>query len=329
MGGERSERKVTDLRFAVLTAFPEEDWHSQRILAALALLGEARPVDPAEISARLGEDGALAVRAAEEAVDDFDAFVLVRALSPRGDADVQFSVYRALEEAGALVINRLGALLDAQDKFRTSQLLLRAGVATPAAALVQTPAEAAAVARSWGDVVLKPLAGSLGEGVERLPRGPVGEARAAQRVREEGALYVQRWVPNSGRDVRVLVVGGRAAGAVERVAAPGEFRTNIARGARPRAAELAPATARAAERSTWALGLDYGGVDLFETPAGPQVIEVNGTPAFDMILEATGCDMAQAIARHVAARASERHGQAPGPLTINTAAPRAGAAGSL
>ncbi len=145
--------------------------------------GRGRPVDPAEISARLGEDGALAVRAAEEAVDAYDAFVLVRALSPRGDADVQFSVYRALEEAGALVINRLGALLDAQDKFRTSQLLLRAGVATPAAALVQTPAEAAAVARSWGDV----CAQAAGRLVGRRGRAAAEGARGRGQGRPAGA----------------------------------------------------------------------------------------------------------------------------------------------
>lgn len=300
---------MTGLRFAVLTAFPEEDWHSQRILAALAQRGEARAVDPGEVSARLSESGALGASAAGENFEDFDAIVLVRGLSPRGDADAQFSVYRALEESGALVINRLGPLLDAQDKFRTSQLLLRARVETPEAALVQTSDEAAALVRAWGAVVLKPLAGSLGEGVEHLAKGPLGEARAAQRVREEGALYLQRFIPNSGRDVRVLVVGDRAAGAVEREAAPGEFRTNVARGGSPRATSPALATIQAAERAARALGLDYAGVDLFETPWGPRVIEVNGNPSFDMIFEATGRDMAVEIARHVAARAAERRTQ--------------------
>jgi ribosomal protein S6--L-glutamate ligase len=297
LGKERSDRTVTGLRFAVLTAFPEEDWHSQRILAALAQRGEARAVDPGEVSARLSESGALGASAAGENFEDFDAIVLVR------------GVYRALEESGALVINRLGPLLDAQDKFRTSQLLLRARVETPEAALVQTSDEAAALVRAWGAVVLKPLAGSLGEGVEHLAKGPLGEARAAQRVREEGALYLQRFIPNSGRDVRVLVVGDRAAGAVEREAAPGEFRTNVARGGSPRATSPALATIQAAERAARALGLDYAGVDLFETPWGPRVIEVNGNPSFDMIFEATGRDMAVEIARHVAARAAERRTQ--------------------
>ncbi|MBI5546566.1 MAG: RimK family alpha-L-glutamate ligase, partial [Deltaproteobacteria bacterium] len=170
----------------------------------------------------------------------FDAFVLVRGLSPRGDADAQFSLYRALSQSGALVVNRIDALLDAQDKFRTSHLLLRAGLPTPRAALVQSTAEARAILHGWQEVVAKPLYGSLGEGVERMVVGPAAEHRLTERLAEEGALYLQQWVPNPGHDLRAFIIGGRLACAIERVAQEGEFRTNIARGARPRPARPSP-----------------------------------------------------------------------------------------
>lgn len=295
---------MDQLRFAVLTAYARDDWHSQRVIAALSLLGEVSVVDPAEVSARL--DGRVPTFSFLGELATFDAHLLVRGLSPRGDADAQLSIYRALSNAGALVVNRVDALLDAQDKFRTSCLLARAGVPTPRAALVQTRDAAAAALAAWGEVVAKPLHGSLGEGVERLPAGGAGADQVAGRLVEEGAIYLQEWVPNPGHDTRAFVVGGRLVAAVERVAAQGEFRTNVARGARPRPAHPSLGMASVAERAARALGLDYAGVDLLDGPQGPQVIEVNGNPSFDMIFDATGQDMGVEIARHVGELAQRR-----------------------
>ncbi|MFN7135396.1 MAG: RimK family alpha-L-glutamate ligase, partial [Myxococcales bacterium] len=292
------------LRVAVVTAFVEEDWHSQQLLAALGGLCEADVVDPSVFSAQL-RHGALQVKVGTEDAARWDAFVLARGMSPRGDPDVQFAIYRALEESGVVVANRIGPLLDAQDKFRTSFLLRRAGVPTPRAAVVQTGDDAARVVELFGDAVLKPMAGSLGEGVERAS-GPNGQRRARQRVEEEGALYLQQYVPNDGRDVRVFVVGGVAVTAVERIAARGEWRTNVARGALARAVTPSRAAVDAAERAARVLGLDYTGVDLIETERGPQIIEVNGNPSWDFILRATGEDMAEHIARYVVGRALAR-----------------------
>ena len=83
-------------------------------------------------------------------VRDLEAFILVRGLGRAGDPDVQFEIYRALEESGALVVNRLGPLLAAQDKFRSSWLLARAGVPTPVAAVAQTGEAAARALTAMG-----------------------------------------------------------------------------------------------------------------------------------------------------------------------------------
>jgi ribosomal protein S6--L-glutamate ligase len=44
-------------------------------------------------------------------------------------------------------------------------------------------------------------------------------------------------------------------------------------------------------------------VDVVVGPFGPTVIEVNGNPNWQGILEATGLDMAEAIAEHLLGRA--------------------------
>jgi ribosomal protein S6--L-glutamate ligase len=104
----------------------------------------------------------------------------------------------------------------------------------------------------------------------------------------------------------VFVVGGRARAAIARLARPGEWRTNVAGGGRAEAVLIGPALASVAEAAAAALGLDYAGVDLVPGPDGPVVLEVNGNPSWQGILEATGLDMAEEIAEHVLGRALRR-----------------------
>jgi tetrahydromethanopterin:alpha-L-glutamate ligase len=293
------------IRIGVVTAWPEDDWHSERLLAACGRRAEAVAVDPAELSTRVDRDHVV-VLAGGAPARRFDAFVLARGLGRAGDADVQFEIYRALEGTGALVVNRLDPLLAAQDKFRTSWLLRLAGVPTPRAAVAQTPAEAERALAALDDAVAKPLAGSLGDGVERVRDDEAGRASVRERVARDGAVYLQALVPHRGCDLRVFVVGGRARATVERHAPPGEWRTNVAQGGRTERAQPDPGVAAIAERAARALGLDYAGVDLVPSGEGATVIEVNGNPSWRGILEATGLDMAEVIAGHVLGRALRR-----------------------
>jgi ribosomal protein S6--L-glutamate ligase len=293
------------IRIGVVTAWAEGDWHSERLLAACARRAEAVAVDPACLAARV-EGGSVLVLAAGAPASGFDAFILARGLGRAGDPDVQFEIYRALEGTGALVVNRLDPLLAAQDKFRTSWLLRLAGVATPRAAVAQTAQDAEVALGALGEAVAKPVAGSLGEDVERLAPDPAGRARVRERVERDGAVYLQAYVPHPGRDLRVFVVGGRARAAISRHAPPGEWRTNVTAGARAEPVLIGPALAGMAEAATAALGLDYAGVDLVAGARGTTVLEVNGNPSWQGIQEATGLDMAEVIAEHVLGRALRR-----------------------
>jgi ribosomal protein S6--L-glutamate ligase len=293
------------IRIGVVTAWPEDDWHSERLLAACGRRADAVPIDPADLATQVGREGVL-VLAGGAPARHYDAFVLARGLGRAGDPDVQFEIYRALEGTGALLVNRLDPLLAAQDKFRTSWLLRLAGVPTPRAAVAQTVEDAERALAGLGEAVAKPLAGSLGDGVERVRDDPDGRARVGTLVRRDGAVYLQAYAPHPGCDLRIFVVGGRARAAIERHAPPGEWRTNVAQGGRTGAVSPGRSVEEVAEAAAGALRLDYAGVDLVRTGAGATVLEVNGNPSWRGILEATGLDMAEVIAEHVLGRALRR-----------------------
>ena len=295
----------TEIRFGVVTAWPEDDWHSRRLLAACSRRGAAATIDPAALAAD-AVDGRVSIATGSGPAETFDVFLLARGLGRGGDPDVQFEIYRALEANGAVVVNRLEPLLAAQDKFRTSWLLARAGVPTPPAAVVQTPEEADRVLHAFGETVVKPIAGSLGHGVERVSPDDAGRRRLRERIEAEGAAYLQAYVAHPGRDVRLFVVGGSVPAAIERRAPPGEWRTNVSAGATAVPIAIAPLLRRIAVRAARALDLDYAGIDVVAGPRGPVVIEVNGNPSWRGILEATGRDMAEDIADHVLGRALRR-----------------------
>ncbi len=188
-----------------------------------------------------------------------------------------------LEGAGVRVLNRPRALIAAHDKLATSRALGEAGVAHPRTVQVTTPNTPVPLEPP---VVVKPRFGSWGRDVVLCPdaasfRRHLAEMSHRRWFKSHGAL-VQELVPPQGEDLRLIVAGGTVVGAVRRVAAPGEWRTNIALGATrlpvippPDAQELAIAASHAIEA-------DLVGVDLLPTPDGGYVvIELNGAVEFN------------------------------------------------
>lgn len=183
---------------------------------------------------------------------------------------------------GATVLNGPGTLLATHDKLLTARILRRAGLPHPLTRHVQGRRPFPAVAPP---VVLKPRHGSWGQHVV-LCETDREVVAAIDRIRHEawylrhGAI-VQELVPPTGSDLRIVVAGDRVVGAVRRIAAPGEWRTNVALGAVRVPIDPPLPAVRLALRAARATAAALVGVDLVEAPDGSlAILEVNGAVDF-------------------------------------------------
>jgi len=298
------------MRVVILSA--GTGWYTEELCRALREREHASVIVPYErLVARIGGDtGGLSSERA--ALLDADA-VLARVI-PTGS--LEQIIYRVdalhwIEERGVPVVNSPRTIERCVDKFYATALLHEAGLPVPETVVCERADEAMAAVREMGDVVIKPIFGSLGHGMVRVTNRDVASrvVRALEEMR--AVLYVQRAVDHDGRDIRVFVVGGRVLGAIERRATDGDWRTNISRGGSARPFELPEPWAALALRASAVVGADYAGVDLLPSRDGRVfVVEVNGIPGWRGLQQATGLDVAGAIVDHVERRVRTRSSSA-------------------
>jgi RimK family alpha-L-glutamate ligase len=280
-----------------------EGWHTQELTRALDARGHSWALVPYEgLTASLG--GRPGLRSGVAELDHAD--VVLPRIVPAGSLEqivFRMDALHRLSERGVRVVNTARAIERTVDKFWTSALLEQCGLPTPDTIVCESPEEAMAAFRALGDVIVKPLFGSMGLGMVR-----VADEEMAYRVFQtietiRGVYYLQRTIDHDGRDMRVFVLGGRILAAIER-RAPG-WRTNIARGAVGHPITLPPGWAELALRAAAAVGAEYAGVDLLPArDGGVFVLEVNGVPGWEGLQRATGLDVAGALVDHLAATAA-------------------------
>jgi RimK family alpha-L-glutamate ligase len=281
------------MRIAILSG--GTGWHVQDLLRAAGELDHrAEAVNFRALAA--------GVETTPAPLAGFDA-VIVRTI-PAGSLEqvvFRMDVLHALEGRGVRVVNPPRAVETCVDKYLTNVRLAAAGLPTPPTHVAQRADDAfEAFARLGGDVVVKPVFGAEGRGMQRVSDRELAW-RTFRVLEQTGQLiYQQRFIDHPGHDLRVFVMGGKVRAAMRRSSGT-DWRTNVAQGGTTERAELTPREAELAVRAATAVGCPIAGVDLLSGPRGElYVIEVNAVPGWKALAPTCGIDIAAEIVRFVA-----------------------------
>jgi ribosomal protein S6--L-glutamate ligase len=198
------------------------------------------------------------------------------------------------------VLNPPRAVETCVDKYLTCVRLAEAGLPTPPTHVAQLAEQAqAAFDRLGRDVVIKPVFGSEGRGMQRISDSELAW-RTFRVLEQTGQLiYQQQFIPHPGYDIRALVIGGTVRAAMRRYSKK-DWRTNVAQGGTPEQAELSPRETELALAAAVAVGCPVAGVDLLPGPDGKlYVIEVNAVPGWRALSSACGLDVAAELVRYL------------------------------
>lgn len=222
--------------------------------------------------------------------------------NPAGGLPGLYSGLGLLEDAGVRLVNTVDSLIKYENKIRQVAALAAASLPVPATRAARTVEEVDSFLTEHGDIVVKPPYGHAAIDVVRLrPGGHGAKARSSLGIRESiviwhlldryGMLCVQQFVRNSGRELRVQVVGQRIVSTF--------FRASTAPDGsilHPRypydfvKATLTSEDEKIILSSVATLGLDVASLDLVEGPSGLVIIEVNPSVETWATIESTPHD---------------------------------------
>lgn len=233
-------------------------------------------------------------------LDSFDV-VVVRFI-PRGSLEqiiFRMDSLHLLEASGVRVVNRPKAIECTVDKLYTSGLIDQAGLPTPRTIVCEESNDALKAFKFLGgDVIVKPLFGSMGRGLVRVEDEELAYRVFKALELERAVYYLQKTIPHNGCDIRAFVIGGRVVAAMERISQ--DWRTNVARGAQVRPTRLTVEQEELCLEATRVVGADYAGVDLLPAADGKQyILEVNSVPGWKGLQATSPINIAEEIVAYL------------------------------
>lgn len=218
-------------------------------------------------------------------------------------------VVRHFEAMGIPVVNESDAILNSRNKFRALQVCAGEGLDIPDSVITRSLSDVPfglRIIKSF-PLVLKMLQGSQGIGVMVAHSKSSVESILSTMLSLDKEVILQQFIREAaGCDIRALVVNGKVAASMKRVARGGEFRANIHRGGKGLAFKLPKRYEQAAIKAARAVNLDIAGVDILESDNGPKILEINSSPGFQELERATGQNIAREMIRMAMKKARSR-----------------------
>lgn len=188
-----------------------------------------------------------------------------------------------------LIVNNPRSVRNAPEKM----FVMEFGDLMPPTLITRDLEEIKAFREKHKDIVMKPLYGKGGESVFRVAPGDLnfGSLYDLFSVTFREAWVVQKFLPEvKDGDKRIILVDGEFAGAVNRVPAEGDLRSNMVRGGSPKKTDLSPREREICDRLGSELkkrGLLFTGIDVIAgwlteinvtSPTGIRAIKNLGGP---------------------------------------------------
>jgi glutathione synthase len=205
-------------------------------------------------------------------------------------------------QPGTLVVNDPAAVRNAPEKL----LVMHFPALMPPTLVTWDPAAIRAFRAEHRDIIVKPLFGNGGTGVFRIKPDDenLGALLEMHFARSREPLMIQRYEPAVRLgDKRIILVDGEPMGAINRVPAAGEARSNMHVGGRPEQSALTPRDREicaAIGPTLRAQGLIFVGIDVI----GDYLTEINVTSPTGLqeISRFDGIHLEQAIWDRIEAR---------------------------
>lgn len=255
--------------------------------------------DPSDFDILVGDTKQVLIRGEAKNLPDF--------ILPRMGANTNYlglSIIRHFEKMGIPVINSSNSIDIVRDKFYTLLMLSDSNLPIPKTFLLKHPVNVELISKKIKTpIILKTLSGMQGKGV--FLANDKREFKNYIDILSETApsanLIIQEFIETSyGTDLRVFVIGGDVVACMKRSGSDGNFKANISGGGTGESYILDDEAKMIALEATRITGLDIAGVDLlFDKDGHYKICEINSSPGFKALNEASGTNIAHNILKYI------------------------------
>ena len=232
-------------------------------------------------------------------ITDFD-ICLLRSFGPGSceQSTRRISLLEHMEVAGIRVVNSSYAFRRARDKYATQYTLEAAGLPVPTTYTTESLADAYRTSELYGEFIYKPILSSMGKGSLKFNDPDLAYNAYKMLDRFSQPIILQKYVTNPGRDIRVFVIGERVVGSAYKYRPEGKWKTNVAQGGKMVDERVPDDILELGLKATEVMGLNYSGIDVIESPDGPMILEVNGSPGWQALNIAAKINLADEIVKY-------------------------------
>lgn len=192
------------------------------------------------------------------------------------------------------------------DKILTHLELERKKIPMPKTYLTPTAKAAKSVLEQVKyPIIMKIPHGTQGKGVMFADSFPSANSVLDTLTTLKQPFLIQEFVETEGSDIRAFVVGNKVIACMRRKSGGDDKRSNLHAGGSAEKIEPDDSITKIALKTAQVLKAEICGIDILESSKGPLVIEANLSPGLQGITKATGINIAEKVAQHLAQKTAE------------------------